>query len=59
VTRSHASSASTSKHNISAAQVPDQYGDLFYLDDPIGGVCMNVFKAGVILAHRIIAVSHG
>ncbi len=42
-----------------AAQVPDQYGDLFYLDDPIGGVCMNVFKAGVILAHRIIAVSHG
>ena len=43
----------------SCPQVPAQYGDLFYLDDPIGGVCMNVFKAGVILAHRIVAVSHG
>lgn len=31
----------------------------FYLDDPIGGAHMNCFKAGLILAHRIVAVSHG
>ena len=29
------------------------------LDDPIGGVHMNVMKAGCITAHRIVAVSHG
>ena len=42
-----------------AAQIPPHYGDLFFLDDPIGGIHMNVFKAGVILAHRLVAVSHG
>ena len=42
-----------------ALQVPPQYADLFFLDDPIGGIHMNVFKAGAILAHRIVAVSHG
>ena len=31
----------------------------FYLDDPIGGAHMNCFKAGLICAHRIVAVSHG
>lgn len=44
---------------LGALEIPDGYSHLFYLDDPVGGVHMNVFKAGLILAHRIIAVSHG
>lgn len=39
--------------------LPDHYIDKFRLYDPIGGEHMNVFMAGLITAHRIVAVSHG
>ena len=39
--------------------IPDQYRDAFYLDDPFGGECMNILKAGLTTAHRLVAVSHG
>lgn len=39
--------------------LPDHYRDHFFLDDPFGGECSNQFKAGLICAHRIVAVSHG
>ena len=42
-----------------AGQVGGHYVELFRLDDPIGGEHMNIFKAGLITAHRIVAVSHG
>ncbi|KAL4856848.1 Granule-bound starch synthase 2 [Chlorella vulgaris] len=40
-------------------EVPEQYTELFRLDDPVGGEHMNIMMAGVITAHRMIAVSHG
>jgi starch synthase len=39
--------------------LPGHWADAFRLDDPMGGVCMNVFKAGLLAAHRLIAVSRG
>ena len=40
-------------------EIPDQYRELFRLDDPVGGEHMNIMKAGVATAHRMVAVSHG
>ena len=40
-------------------EVPPSYRELFRLDDPIGGEHMNIMKAGIITAHRVVAVSHG
>jgi starch synthase len=40
-------------------EIPSQYEHLFYLDDPVGGEHMNIMKAGVTAAHRMVAVSHG
>ena len=39
--------------------LPDHYIDKFRLFDPIGGEHLNVFMAGLITAHRVVAVSHG
>jgi len=44
---------------LAPLEVPDQYRELFRLDDPIGGEHMNIMKAALITAHRIVAVSHG
>ena len=43
-------------HNL---EIPPQYTELFRLYDPIGGEHMNIMKAGVSTAHRMVAVSHG
>lgn len=43
----------------SGLEIPEHYIDLFRLYDPIGGEHMNIFKAGLTTAHRIVAVSHG
>ena len=40
-------------------EIPDNYRELFRLDDPMGGEHMNIMKAGIITAHRMVAVSHG
>jgi starch synthase len=40
-------------------EVPENYVDQFRLYDPIGGEHMNVMKAGIVNAHRVVAVSHG
>jgi starch synthase len=40
-------------------EVPDQYRDAFFLDDPVGGEHMNILKAGIITASRVVAVSEG
>lgn len=39
--------------------LPAEYLDKFKLYDPIGGEHMNIFMAGLICAHRLVAVSHG
>lgn len=39
--------------------LPPHYSDKFRLHDPVGGEHMNIFMAGIITAHRIVAVSHG
>jgi hypothetical protein len=44
---------------LAPLEVPTSYAHSFRLDDPIGGVHMNVMKAGLMAAHRVIAVSHG
>lgn len=44
---------------LAPLEVPSAYTEFFRLDDPIGGVHMNVMKAGLMSAHRIVAVSHG
>lgn len=43
-------------HNL---EIPEQYTELFRLYDPVGGEHMNVMKAGMTTAHRMVAVSHG
>ncbi|KAK3275134.1 hypothetical protein CYMTET_16722 [Cymbomonas tetramitiformis] len=43
-------------HNL---EIPPHYLDHFMLDDPIGGECMNMLKAGLLEAHRWVAVSNG
>mmetsp|Transcript_30847 Transcript_30847/g.87226 ORF Transcript_30847/g.87226 Transcript_30847/m.87226 type:complete len:542 (-) Transcript_30847:852-2477(-) len=40
-------------------EIPEQDRDTFFLDDPIGGEHMNIMKAGIKAAHRLVAVSHG
>lgn len=39
--------------------LPGHYLDKFRLFDPVGGEHMNIFMAGLICAHRLVAVSHG
>lgn len=39
--------------------LPDHYSNKFRLYDPVGGEHLNIFMAGLITAHRIVAVSHG
>ena len=56
----HCMQASLLEHaGIPSAQVGGQYVEMFRLDDPIGGEHMNIFKAGLLTAHRVVAVSHG
>ena len=40
-------------------QVPSHYSEHFRLYDPIGGEHMNIMKAALLTAHRLVAVSHG
>lgn len=40
-------------------EIPEEYKEAFFLDDPVGGEHMNVLKAAIIHSHRIVAVSHG
>lgn len=44
---------------LSQMEIPASYREMFRLDDPIGGEHMNIMKAGIITAHRVVAVSHG
>ena len=44
---------------LAPMEIPPNYTELFRLYDPIGGEHMNIFKAGLACAHRIVAVSHG
>ena len=44
---------------LSQMEIPASYKEMFRLDDPIGGEHMNIMKAGIITAHRVVAVSHG
>ncbi|KAK9844059.1 hypothetical protein WJX81_003138 [Elliptochloris bilobata] len=44
---------------LAPLEVPSAYSHFFRLDDPIGGMHMNVMKAGLMAAHRVVAVSHG
>uniref|UniRef100_A0A7S0SDU2 Starch synthase, chloroplastic/amyloplastic n=1 Tax=Mantoniella antarctica TaxID=81844 RepID=A0A7S0SDU2_9CHLO len=37
--------------------LPDHHTGAFYLDDPVGGPCMNIMKAGIEYATKVIAVS--
>lgn len=39
--------------------LPESFLNRFKLYDPIGGEHMNIFMAGIISAHRLVAVSHG
>lgn len=39
--------------------LPGHWKDAFKLDDPVGGVCCNFLKAGLIAAHKLVAVSEG
>jgi glycogen synthase len=38
-------------------ELPEHYREIFRLYDPIGGEHMNIMKAGLQFAHRIVAVS--
>ena len=40
-------------------EIPAHHTEAFRLYDPIGGEHMNIMKAGLQSAHRIVAVSHG
>lgn len=40
-------------------ELNDEYRERFRLYDPVGGEHMNVMKAGLECAHRLVAVSHG
>eukprot|EP00193_Tetraselmis_chui_P002039 CAMPEP_0177760274 /NCGR_PEP_ID=MMETSP0491_2-20121128/5181_1 /TAXON_ID=63592 /ORGANISM="Tetraselmis chuii, Strain PLY429" /LENGTH=795 /DNA_ID=CAMNT_0019276165 /DNA_START=278 /DNA_END=2665 /DNA_ORIENTATION=- len=44
---------------LSNFEIPQHMEHSFYLDDPIGGEHMNILKAGIESAHRLVAVSHG
>ncbi|EFJ52150.1 hypothetical protein VOLCADRAFT_103172 [Volvox carteri f. nagariensis] len=43
----------------SELELNDEYRERMRLYDPIGGEHMNVMKAGLECAHRLVAVSHG
>ncbi|GIL72966.1 hypothetical protein Vretimale_4612 [Volvox reticuliferus] len=43
----------------SMLELNDEYRERMRLYDPIGGEHMNVMKAGLECAHRLVAVSHG
>ncbi len=43
----------------SLLELSDEYRERMRLYDPIGGEHMNVMKAGLECAHRLVAVSHG
>lgn len=45
--------------DTSLLELNEHYRDMFMLDDPIGGEHMNIMKAGLQTAHRVVAVSHG
>eukprot|EP00884_Botryococcus_braunii_P004523 jgi/Botrbrau1/14071/Bobra.182_3s0018.1 len=45
--------------DIANLEVPQHYQELFRLYDPIGGEHLNVMRAALITAHRLVAVSHG
>mmetsp|Transcript_34018 Transcript_34018/g.108096 ORF Transcript_34018/g.108096 Transcript_34018/m.108096 type:complete len:683 (+) Transcript_34018:78-2126(+) len=38
---------------------PEKYSGDFFLDDPVGGEHNNIMKAGIMSAHRVVAVSEG
>lgn len=40
-------------------EIPDGYRSHFFLDDPVGGEHMNIMKAAIINASRVVAVSAG
>lgn len=44
---------------LSNFEIPDHYASTFFLDDPVGGEHMNIMKAGIITASRVVAVSAG
>lgn len=44
---------------LSQMEIPHNYVEMFRLDDPIGGEHMNIMKAGITTAHRVVAVSDG
>jgi len=44
---------------LSNFEIPQHMEHSFFLDDPIGGEHMNILKAGIESAHRLVAVSHG
>ncbi|KAK3284968.1 hypothetical protein CYMTET_7406 [Cymbomonas tetramitiformis] len=44
---------------VLSLDIPKQYLEHFHLDDLFGGPCMNTLKAGLLEAHRWVAVSNG
>lgn len=44
---------------LSNLDIPPNYEEKFFLDDPFGGECMNILQAGLKEAHRWVAVSNG
>jgi len=37
--------------------LPEHYREMTLLDDPFGGECMNMYKAGLMNAHRWVALT--
>lgn len=44
---------------LAPLEIPPHHTEEFRLYDPIGGEHMNIMKAGLQSAHRVVAVSHG
>jgi len=44
---------------LQGLEMPEQYREKFFLNDPIGGEHMNIMKAGFLFSHRVVAVSPG
>lgn len=40
-------------------ELPEEYRTKMFLNDPVGGEHMNILKAGLSTAHRLVAVSTG
>ena len=49
----------TTPEDVWRLGLPDHHTGAFYLDDPQEGACMNVLKAGIEYATKVIAVSPG